>query len=306
MDYEETLMAKIAWYYYCEEMTQQQISERLGMSRMRIVKLLDRARRTGVIRFHLREGSQGRMELEQQLIRTYSLTDAFIVPAGSDKSRCNENIAEAASMYLSERIRGDTVINIGYGDTLSRVLNNLATLAEQTITCVSLTGGVSCYLPDTRRNVFNARLHLMPAPLLASSAAMAEAMRREDSVQEIARMIPLSQFTLVGIGSMDESATIFHTGILNANDMLYLRMRGAAGDLLSHFLTRDGELIESPVEERLIGASLSTLRQLSNVIGVAAGIVKAEAIRAVLRGGYLDTLITDEETALQILQPEQR
>ncbi|MBR1409345.1 MAG: sugar-binding transcriptional regulator [Clostridia bacterium] len=305
MEYEEALMAKVAWYYYYEELTQQQISERLGMSRMRVVKLLDRARRTGVIRFHLREGSQGRMELEKQLIQTYSLTDAFIVPAGADKSRCNENIAEAASMYLSERIRSDTVINIGYGDTLSRVLNNLATLAEQTISCVSLTGGVSCYLPDARSNVFNARLHLMPAPLLASSAEMAQAMRREDSVQEIARMIPLSHLTLVGIGSMDESATIFHSGILNANDMLYLRMRGAAGDLLSHFLTRDGQLIESPVEERLIGASLDTLRSLRNVIGIAAGTVKAEAIRAALLGGYLDTLITDEETALRILQLEE-
>ena len=305
MDYEEALMAKVSWYYYYEELTQQQISERLGMSRMRVVKLLDKARRTGVIRFHLREGSQGRMELEKQLIQTFSLSDAFIVPAGADKSRCNENIAEAASMYLSERIRSDTVINIGYGDTLSRVLNNLATLAEQTISCVSLTGGVSCYLPDARSNVFNARLHLMPAPLLASSAEMAQAMRREDSVQEIARMIPLSHLTLVGIGSMDESATIFHTGILNANDMLYLRMRGAAGDLLSHFLTRDGKLIESPVEERLIGASLDTLRSLDNVIGIAAGTVKAEAIRAALLGGYLDTLITDEETALRILQPEE-
>ena len=82
-------------------------------------------------------------------------------------------------------------------------------------------------------------------------------------------------------------------------------MRGAAGDLLSHFLTRDGQLIESPVEERLIGASLDTLRSLRNVIGIAAGTVKAEAIRAALLGGYLDTLITDEETALRILQLEE-
>ncbi len=300
MNYEEALTAKVAWYYYCEELTQQQISERLGMSRMRIVKLLDRARRTGMIRFRLRPDSQERMELETGLISRFGLSDAFLVPA--DPQRCNANIAEAASMYLSERIRGDAVINIGYGDTLGRVLNNLATTADQTITCVSLTGGVSCYLPDARSNVFNARLHLIPAPLLASTPEMAEAMRREESVQGIERMIPLSQFTVVGIGSMAESATIFHSGILNANDMLYLRMRGAAGDLLSHFLTREGTLIESPVEDRLIGASLTTLRSLRNVIGVAAGPVKAEAILAVLRGGYLDTLITDEDTARRIIE----
>ena len=100
---------------------------------------------------------------------------------------------------------------------------------------------------------------------------------------------------------MDESATIFRSGLLNGNDLLYLKMRGAAGDLLSHFLTREGELIESPVEARLIGTSLETLRTLKCVVGVAAGAVKAEAIRAALIGGYLHILITDEDTAALIL-----
>ena len=297
MDYEETLMAKVAWYYYCQELTQQQISDRLGMSRMRVVKLLDRARRTGMIRFHLRQGNAERTELEHRMMERFGLRDTFVVPAPLQVSDCNENIAEAAAMYLSERISKDTVINIGYGDTLSRVLNNLATTAENTLTCVSLTGGVNPYLPDARSAVFNARLHLIPAPLLASSSEMAAAMRNEESVQGVLRMIPLSQMTIVGIGSLDENATIFREGVLNANDLIYLRMRGAVGDLLSHFISKDGELIDSPVEKRLIGTSLQTLRSQSNVIGVAAGAVKVEAIRAALNGRYLDTLITDEETA---------
>ena len=301
MDYEEALTAKAAWYYYCQEMTQQQISERLGVSRMRVVKLLDRARRTGVIRFHLREGSAQRTDLEKHLMDAYGLTDAFIVPAAEDSSRCNANIAEAASMYLAERIRRDTVINIGYGDTLNRVLNNLAALAEEPITCVSLTGGVSPYLPDIRASAFNAHLRLIPAPLLASTAEMAQAMLREESIAGIFRMIPLSEVTVVGIGSMDENATIFRTGVLNENDLAYLKMRGAVGDLLSHFLTRDGNLVDSPVEGRLIGTPLETLRSLNRVVGVAAGTVKAEAIRAALVGGYLDILVTDDRTAIKIL-----
>ena len=45
----------------------------------------------------------------------------------------------------------------------------------------------------------------------------------------------------------------------------------------------------------------ATLKELENVIGVAAGGHKVDAIRAVLRGKYLDVLITDEATALQLL-----
>ena len=44
--------------------------------------------------------------------------------------------------------------------------------------------------------------------------------------------------------------------------------------------------------------------EADHLIGVAAGKVKADAIRAVLRGGVLDTLITDTETAEAILAEE--
>lgn len=301
MDYEEALMAKAAWYYYFQDMTQQQISDRLGISRIRVIRLLERARQTGMIQFNLRRGNEERLQIEKKLLETFGLEDVFVVPSPADPAQTNANIAEAASMYINERLHEGSVINIGYGDTPSRILNNLATIAEQTITCVSLTGGVSYYLPNARSNVFNARLHLIPAPLLASSKEMADAFRQESSVSEISRMISLAQLTVVGIGSMDGSATIFQSGLLNSNDLLYLSMQGAKGDVLSHFVDENGALIHSPIEDRLIATSMEVLSQLRNVIGVAAGPVKAEAIRAVLKGGILDTLITDADTAEAIL-----
>lgn len=303
-NYEEMLMTKVAWYYYFEGITQQQAADRMGISRMRVIKLLEKCRQTGLIQFYLRKDGESRMQLERGLIEQYALKDAFVVPASLDPLMVNANIAEAASMYISERLTPNSYINIGYGDTPSRVLNNLATMAEQTITCVSLTGGVSYYLPDTRSNVFNAKLHLIPAPLLASSKEMAQAMYQEASVVEISRMITLSQLTVVGIGAMHESATIFKSGILNRNDLIYLEMQGAAGDILSHFIDKDGQLIRTPVEDRLISTPLSTLKTLQNVIGVAAGDSKVKAIRAALKGQYLDVLITDDNTADQLVEDD--
>lgn len=301
MDYEEALMAKAAWYYYFEDLTQQQISDRIGVSRIRVVRLLEKARATGMIQFSLRKGNEARLSAEKRLMERYSLEDVFLVPGPADPSMTNANIAQAASMYIHERLKENSVINIGYGDTPGRVLNNLATVAENTITCVSLTGGVSHYLPNTLSNVFNARLHLIPAPLLASTREMAEAIWQEESVQQISRMISHAELSVVGIGSMDGSATIFHSGILNDNDLLYLSMKGAKGDVLSHFLDEDGNPVANSFEDRLVATSLDTLRSLHHVIGVAAGLVKAEAIRAALKGSIIDILITDTETAEAIL-----
>lgn len=297
MNYEESLMIKTSWYYYFENMTQQQIADVLGVSRLRVIKLLEKARDTGIIQFKLRQDGVDRIQLEKTLMERYGLKDVFVVPAMPGRTEINENIAKAAAMYVRDRLPENSFINIGYGDTPSRVLNNLATMAQEPISCVSLTGGVNYYLPDTRSNVFNAKLYLMPAPLLASSKEMADAMRQEASVMEISRMVRLASVSVIGIGPMHETATIIKSGILSRNDFLYLSMKGAVGDVLSHFINKDGELVESPVEDRLISTSLTTLRELKNVIGVAAGEAKVEAIRATLRGKYLDVLITDEPTA---------
>lgn len=305
MNYEESLMVKAAWYYYFENMTQQAIADRLSISRMRVIKLLDAARQTGVIQFRLRSDGVGMAQQSHDLIKKYNLKDVFLIPeTDTDDSHPNESIARAGAMYIADRLGDNACINVGYGDTLSRTLNHLATMVQNPVTCVSLTGGVSNYLPNTRSNVFNARLFLMPAPLLASSPEMAAAMRSENSVSEVIRMSQLSSFTLVGIGAMNESATIVKSGALNQNDLFYLKMHNAVGDVLCHFLDKNGNLIHTPIEDRLISTSLDQLKQLPNVIGLAAGASKVDAIRAVLRGGYLDILITDESTATLLLKDD--
>lgn len=305
MDYEEALMIKIAWYYYFDNMTQQRISELLGVSRIRVVKLLNKARNTGIIQFKIKDDYVNRMQLEKDLAEIYGLKDTFIVPSPSSEVSTNENIARAAALYINNRLDNNTFINMGYGDTQSRILNNLATMVENPISVVSLTGGVSYYLPNNMSTIFNAKLYLIPSPLLVSSREVVDAIKKEPSIKEISRMVQLSSLSVVGIGSIDDNATIIKSGILNKNDFLYLKMKGAVGDVLCHFIDKDGNLIESNIEDRLISTPLSTLRSLNSVIGVAAGDHKIDAIKAVLKGGYIDILVTDESTALQLLENTQ-
>lgn len=302
MNYDEILMFKIAYYYYFEEMTQQGIADMLAISRIRVLKLLEKARQTGIIQFRLRKNPEFHVQFERQLINKYNLKDVFVVPAPTSEEKTNINLAKAAALYINDRLKEQDLINIGYGDTSSHLLNNLATMAEKPISCISLTGGVSYYLPDTRSNVFNANLHLIPAPLLASSLEMAQAIREETSVKEIFRMAAIANFTVIGIGGLHEKSTIFKTGTLNKNDMIYLKMKGAVGDILSHFLDKDGNLVQNHIEDRLIGISLDAIKTFKNVIGVAAGENKVEAIKAVLKGQYIDVLITDSSTAEKLLE----
>ena len=130
MDYEDSLIVKTAWYYYIENMTQQKISEKLGISRMKVIKLLEKARQTGVIQFKISPERSQQLMLEQKLTTQWNLKDVFVVPTPPNGSNLNETIAQAAAMYIGDRLTENMFINMGYGDTPSRVLNHLATIAE--------------------------------------------------------------------------------------------------------------------------------------------------------------------------------
>ncbi|WP_313134469.1 sugar-binding transcriptional regulator [Anaerocolumna sp.] len=301
-EFEEILMAKVAWYYYMEDMTQQNIAEHLGMSRMRVIKLLEKARKTGIVQFQIRSNQNKKLDLERELVQKFNLKDTYIVPTNPNKEEINETIAKGAAMYIGNRITDNSFINFGYGDTPSRTLNHLASNVDCAVSYVSLTGGVHYYLPNAQSSIFSAKLYLMPSPLIASSQEMAEAIKNEASIQEISNMTKLASMTIVGIGAMNDNATIIKSGILSPNDFLLLGMKGAVGDILSHFIDKDGNLIENEYESRLISTSLPTIRELDNVIGVAAGENKITAIRAALKGGYIDVLITDEDTARNLVE----
>lgn len=56
-NYEEELMIKIAWYYYIENLTQQEIAKILGINRIKILRLLDKAKENGLITFQIRNSN---------------------------------------------------------------------------------------------------------------------------------------------------------------------------------------------------------------------------------------------------------
>ena len=300
--YEDKLLTKVAWYYYIEGYTQQEIGEYLSIPRLRVNRLLDKARKAGIIQFSVREGDSKRMIVERELITQFGLKDAFVVPSPINEQDINESVAQAAAMYIHERLDKSGYINMGYGDTSSRILNPLANICEFPVNVVSLSGGVNYYLPNTRSSIFNAKLYLTPAPLLMASEDIVKAMEQEPSVRQIRHMATLAQMSIVGIGGVDSNATLLTNGTLNHSDVLLLSMQGAVGDMLCHFIDKDGNVIQSSLERRLMSTSLEQLKEMNNSIGVAGGNTKAEAILAALKGKYLDVLITDETTASNVLR----
>ena len=295
------LATKAAWYYYMEDNTQAQIAEVMGVSRAKVIRLLEEARAQGIVQFSFRKNDSQRVSAEQLLIDRFGLKDAFVIPTPLDSSAINQFIAQGAAHYVSDHLREDGYLNIGYGDTVSRMLGFLAKNREESLNVVSLTGGVSYYLPSVGTTAYSMHLFLTPSPLVVSSRQVRDALLDEKSLQDVSTMTEYADMSVVGIGAAVEGATVLRNGILNEGELTVLKMQGAVGDVLNHFMDKDGNLIQTEIEDRVISTDLDKLRQLKNVVGVAGGKDKVTAIKAVLNGGYLNVLITDSDTAAELL-----
>ena len=56
-NYEERTYDQNAWYYYIENLTQQEIAKILGINRIKILRLLDKAKENGLITFQIRNSN---------------------------------------------------------------------------------------------------------------------------------------------------------------------------------------------------------------------------------------------------------
>ena len=116
------------------------------------------------------------------------------------------------------------------------------------------------------------------------------------------QMAKLANIAVVGVGPMSSNATFTQFGYITPQELEILQKQGGVGDILGQFYDKDGQRLQVNFHNRLISVSLEDLKNMQHVVGIAGGEYKAEAIKGALRGRYLHSLITDENTALKLLQ----
>jgi lsr operon transcriptional repressor len=314
----EELLLRVAWYYYKDELTQDEIARRLSMSRASVGRLLDRARRVGLVSINLNTEYLDAFELSGELRRVFGLAEALVVPdhekEPADHHAINARIGLGGAQFMSTHLRPAASLGVGWGETVSRVIaaTNFGTVGP--VHMVTLTGGVESYLQtflSSQSEVAAERSDLtsatvIPSPIMASTAALAAALREEPTIQQVLKQACAVEYALVGVGTPTADATIVHMGYLNAEEARGLRERGVVGDILGQFFDSGGNVVDLPIHDRRIGIELSDLAQIPKVVGVAGGLHKTAAILGALHGGFLDVLVTNELAAIRLLELERR
>ncbi len=301
---EEELLSRVAWYYYHDGMTQNEIGTRLNLSRIKISRMLERGRRMGLIHVHINSSYGGCFALENRLQELYGLDEVRVIPADTTHDS-TMRLAEAASQYFMSHLKTSDLLAVGWGATVMGALQKLAqTLSYRDVSLVSLTGGVAAYIEGVASGRSSQNVHLIPAPLLVSNPDLAQQLRTERHVNDVISMAKTANYALVGIGSVEEQATLVTTGYATSSQFEAFRRQGAVGDIIAVFYDKDGNVLDLPFHQTLVGLDLDTLRNIPQVVAAASGPDKVEAIRAAAKGKHFNILITDEPTAQEIIRGE--
>ena len=309
----EELLLRVAWFYYKDELTQDEIARRLSVSRASVGRMLDRARKEGLVSINLNADHLDAFEVSSELRRTFDLTEALVVP-DHDKEPADHHVLNArlglgGAQFMSTHLRPGGSLGVGWGETVSRVIASTNFGAVGPVHMVTLTGGVNGYLQTILSSKGEGSTEpepttasIIPTPIVASTAKLAAALKAEPAIQQVLTQACGVDQAIVGVGTPAADATIVQMGYLAADDVRQLRDRGVVGDILGQFFDSDGEVVSLPIHDRRIGIELSDLASIPKVVGVAGGLHKTEAILGALRGGFLDVLVTNELVALRLLE----
>ncbi|MDX9863644.1 MAG: sugar-binding transcriptional regulator [Anaerolineaceae bacterium] len=304
------MITRAAWLYYMQGLTQSEIADELKLSRVKVTRLVSRAKALGMVEIRVIQPPGFFVGLEQELIKRYQLKDAVITLDVSSASALRRVLARAAAEWLTPRLDNDTVVGFSMGRTLAllpEVTQPMeptgATFIEVMGASDSLNSGFSSYTVIGRMaEICGGQARLLDVPTFVSSPPIRDLILEEELIAKRFEMARNCQILVTSVGTVDKDALMHKIGYLTDDVLDQLKREGAVGDLLGQFFDAKGQHISTPLDGRVMALQLDDLKNIPFSVLVSGGKEKEAAIRAALEGEYVNVLITDVKTANNLLQ----
>lgn len=302
------LNVKTAWLYYVEGFTQEQIAEKLNVSRVKVMRTLAACTAEGVVVTMINMPTAGQVALERALEKRWKLDAAIVVPTPSGDEHLEKAIGHAIAQYLGEQMRDGMTLAIGGGATLHASLGFLARRQMKRASVVALVGS----LPHSQwvnpsivaakvSDVFEAECYQITAPVMVHDRSLRDLLWAEPTLQDVRNRASSADIALLTVGDMSPNATIFRHEIVPPSLIASLKAKGAVANILCYFVGADGRLVDHEINRRVMAIDLEMVGAVPNVVLAAGGRRKIPAILAALKAVSANVLITDSETATALI-----
>lgn len=278
------------------------------MTRTKVLRMLAASRLDGTVQIRVISKHSHCVDLERRLEKKYGLERAIIVPMPQKADMVPEIIGAVLGEYLTDVLKENMTIGLGWGKTLSACLPSIPQQAHAGVSVVSLLGGL------TRVSTFNpsefawrlgdrlsAESYLIAAPVYAPDERTREALLTHPGIKEVFRRSENLDLAIVSVGDLSPTSTFISYGLLEKEEMSSLQRAGAIGDILCRFINADGEIIDHEVNRRVVSADPRALRSARKVVLASGGWQKLAVFRAAMKLLSPHVILTDELVAERLL-----
>ena len=302
-------LAQVATMYYYQGMSQQEIAKSLGVSKMTISRMLQKAKEQEIVKISVQLPFELDDMLSQHLVKKYDLHRAIVVKhSKADMETLPELLGRVWAFYMGTTRLEKTILGMGVGNTLAHIVQSLVPMNAKNLHIVQLMGGLSdvssenpiTIIQETCRKLEANGTYVTAAATMQNKALRDSLLYNTSMGQRVMELWQQCKIALFGIGAI-ERGTLLSPELVSVEELNTLKQAGAVGDILGHCFDQKGNFIETELEERLVSIPVSLLKTIDERIAVAGGDYKVSAIRSVLLSGIVTTLVTDDQTAGMLL-----
>lgn len=302
---DRALIAKVARSHYLDGESNVEIAEKVGISRFKVARLLERAVAEGVVTITINDLGLADPVLSDELREHLGLTECQVVRSHGDEANVRAQIGAAAADLLSATLQDDEVLGLTWGRTLTATTTQLESLPR--LTAVQLTGSVSGDLISSPIEILRqasqrsgGAVYPIFSPWLVEDAQTAASLRQHPEIRTAVDLFSSVTTAVTSVGSWRPQSSQVRE-VMPDDDVRRAEELGCVGDIAGILVDPDGKLVDRTFQERCVSISYEQLRATPRVVAVAGGAAKAEAVRAVARGGLVTGLVTDHHLAEQLL-----
>lgn len=301
--------ARAAWLYFIAGNTQEEIAQKLRISRPTAQRLVSLALANRLVTFRFEHRIAECMELSEAMRDRFGLKYCDVVPTDPGKVDSSIGVATSAAAFIEQTLSTETplVMAIGTGRTLRAAVDLIQPIERPQHSLVALVGNVAT---DGSASFFDVLGRLaevtktrhfpVPLPVLADSEEQRNVLTSLRIVQKTHSLARSAEVALVGVGQMDLEAPQHIDGFISREELLQQIRLGAVGEITGWSFDAAGKILDGGVNARLTSAPISGSKNRL-VVGVAAGEKKCQAIFSAMMGQILNGLISDEITVRRIL-----
>jgi central glycolytic genes regulator len=240
--------------------------------------------------------------LEEKVQKLLKIKRVIIVPGDSEKDRTVlKEMGRVCANYIKELIHEGSIISLTGGTSVAQVVENFPKINTKDVLVLPARGGIgrdveiqANTLTANLAKKINANYRLLHVPDNISSETL-ETIANEPEVKEILDVLSKSDLLIFGIGRADEMSKRRGMPPEQINELID---KGAVAEAFGYYFNKNGEAI---FRTPSIGINFYDVKNIKNVVAIAGGKNKAEAIIATRVNNPNMALVTDEAAANEII-----